>query len=250
MFERPHHRRIAAVLQALDGHRLLAHRCLFGGGTAIALRHGEYRESVDIDFMVSDLAGYRALRQALGGRQDLQPIVREGLALECLREVRADQYGIRTLVASQGVPLKLEIVLEGRITLDPPGDSDLVCGVATLTPLDMAASKLLANADRWRDEAVFGRDLIDLAMMSTSRELLGRALDKARVPYGASVDRALDDAVRRLRDDPHRLDHCMRAMAMDRVPKAVLWGRIKALARAAGLASARPAKGRRPDGRG
>jgi hypothetical protein len=31
---------------------------LFAGGTAIALRYGEYRESVDIDFLGSDLASY------------------------------------------------------------------------------------------------------------------------------------------------------------------------------------------------
>ena len=39
--------------------------CLFGGGTAIALRYGEYRESVDGDFMVSNVASYRALRRVL-----------------------------------------------------------------------------------------------------------------------------------------------------------------------------------------
>jgi hypothetical protein len=45
LFERDHHVRIALVLQALDAEALAAHGCLFGGGTAIALGHGEYRES-------------------------------------------------------------------------------------------------------------------------------------------------------------------------------------------------------------
>lgn len=49
-FERPHHQRIAHVLSALNGETLAQHGCLFGGGTCIALRYGEYRESVDIDF--------------------------------------------------------------------------------------------------------------------------------------------------------------------------------------------------------
>ena len=48
MFERPHHQRIAQVLLTLDGSLLREHCCLFGGGTAIALCYGEYRESVDI----------------------------------------------------------------------------------------------------------------------------------------------------------------------------------------------------------
>lgn len=59
MFERPHHLRIAHVLQALNGPLLREHCCLFGGGTAIALRYGEYRESVDVDFLVSHKDGWR-----------------------------------------------------------------------------------------------------------------------------------------------------------------------------------------------
>jgi hypothetical protein len=45
LFEREHHRRIALVLQALDPAVLAAHRCLFGGGSAIALRYGEFCET-------------------------------------------------------------------------------------------------------------------------------------------------------------------------------------------------------------
>lgn len=50
MFERPHHQRLAQVLLALDGPLLRENRCLFGGGTAMALRYGGYRESVDLRF--------------------------------------------------------------------------------------------------------------------------------------------------------------------------------------------------------
>ena len=98
MFERPHHRDVALVLQSLDPQVLAARCCWFGGGTAMALRYGEYRESVDIDFLVADLAGYRALRQMLGGADGLAPLVRPGMHLELARELRADQYGIRTQV--------------------------------------------------------------------------------------------------------------------------------------------------------
>ena len=55
MFERPHHRRIAKLLGALDAAKLASHHCFFGGGTAIALLHGEYRESRDVDFLISEL---------------------------------------------------------------------------------------------------------------------------------------------------------------------------------------------------
>jgi len=43
----------------------------------------------------------------------------------------------------------------------------------------LAAPKLLANSDRWADDATFSRDLIDLAMLVLPRPVLSRALLKA-----------------------------------------------------------------------
>lgn len=231
MFERPHHRRIATILEALDAEVLAANACLFGGGTAMVLRHGEYRESVDIDFLVSRVEGYRHLRQRLTGVEGVRAIARPGHALIQAREMRADQYGIRTLLQIEGVAIKFEIVLEGRIELEAPSPDDHLCGVATLTPLDMVTSKLLANADRWRDDAVFSRDLIDLAMMAPAKALMQQAMAKAQGAYGDSVATDLAKAVENLRTRPHRLDQCMKALAMRTVSKAALWARIKALVR-------------------
>ena len=59
MFGRPHHRRIASVLKALNAETLQDNACLFGGGTAMALRLREYRESIDINYLVSEVEGYR-----------------------------------------------------------------------------------------------------------------------------------------------------------------------------------------------
>lgn len=231
LFERPHHRRIAAVLQALDADMLAANDCLFGGGTAMAMRYGEYRESVDIDFLVSKVEGYRHLRQRLTGPDGIRAITRAGHSLSQTREVRADQYGMRTLLRVEGADIKFEIVLEGRIELEAPGPDDRQCGVATLTPLDMATSKLLANSDRWRDDAVMSRDLIDLAMMAPPKALKKQAMAKAQAAYGESVAADLASAVEDLRARPHRLDQCMQAMAMNTVSKAALWARIRALLR-------------------
>jgi hypothetical protein len=229
LFEREHHRRVAGVLESLDADRLVAQRCLFGGGTAIALRYGEYRESVDIDFMVSDRDGYRQLRQWLAGADGIDAITRRSARLTPARGIRADQYGIRTMLRADDLEIKLEIVLEARITLDPPGADDRICGIYTLTPLDMATSKLLANSDRWRDDSVQSRDLIDLAMMAPGKDLLRQAIAKAKGAYGDSIESDLARAIADLRRRPHRLDHCMQAMRMTTVPKAVLWARIKAL---------------------
>lgn len=231
LFERAHHRDVALVLQALDPKALAARHCYFGGGTAMALRYGEYRESVDIDFLVADLDGYRELRQLLTNREGLQPIVREGMRIELARDVRADQYGIRTRVKSGESQIKFEIVLEARIELAQPRQGDRVCGVHTLTPLDLAAEKLLANADRWRDDAVFSRDLIDLAMMKADRALLEAACIKAEGAYGQSVRRSLAQAMDLLKSDSTRLARCMSALKVEAVSKAQLWQAIRRVAR-------------------
>lgn len=231
MFERPHHRRIATLLEALDGHVLLAHHCLFGGGTAMALRFGEYRESVDVDLLVSELDHYRSLRNELTGARGLAAITRAGAPpLQPLAELRADQYGIRTRIAVDGQPVKLEIVLEGRIAFEPPGAGDIVCGVATMTPLDLATGKLLANSDRWPDDGVFSRDLIDLAMMRPPLALLRSAVAKAEGAYGQAILRDLGRAIAKMQSRTGWLERCMDAMDMEG-PPAVVWQRIRALRR-------------------
>jgi hypothetical protein len=63
---------------------------------------------------------------------------------------------------------QVEIVREARIVLDPPGRNDRICGIGTLTDIDLVASKLLANADRWRDDSVFSRGAIAARQVKTS----------------------------------------------------------------------------------
>lgn len=230
-FERPHHQRIAHVLAALDSNTLRAWGCLFGGGTCIALRYGEYRESVYIDFLVSDPTSYRELRQRLTGPEGLNAIVRPGATpLETVGEMRADQYGIRTWVRMDGQPIKFEIVFEARMALDTPAAGDTVCGVATLTPQDLATSKLLANSDRYADDGVFSRDVIDLGMMGLRLPVLRAALTKAEQAYGNAVARDLGKAITRLQERDRWLERCMQVMGMT-LPKALVWQKVRALRR-------------------
>lgn len=236
LFERPHHRRVATLLEALDAALLEANACWFSGGTAIALRYGEFRESVDVDFLVSDVAGYRSLRQRLSGPHGLRAILRAGPAIAQAREVRADQYGVRTWLDVAGTVIKLEIVLEGRVALDHPAAGDRVCGVACATTIDLAATKLLANSDRWADDSTYSRDLIDLAMMKLDRETLKHAVAKASLAYGVSIERDLAKAIDALKRRPGRLEDCMRALQMNDlppglspIPLASLWKEIRRL---------------------
>jgi hypothetical protein len=226
MFERPHHQNIAAVLTVLNGELLTEHRCLFGGGTVIALRFGEYRESLDIDFLLSDVRHYRSVRQLLTGANGINAIVRPGEpALVPLCDIRADQYGIRTMLMVSGQQIKFEIILEGRIELAAPTATDVICGVPTLTILDMLTSKLLANSDRWADDGIFNRDLIDLAMMQPRLPLLRQAIAKAEGVYGQAIRMDLAKSIDRLLHRQGWLERCMQAMSM-MLPKALVCQRV------------------------
>ena len=223
MFKRTHHQAIEQVLRLMNADLLKAHQCYFGGRTAIALRHGEYRESVDIDLMVSDLASYRALRTLVRESGSVLVLFNENTTLiSQLREVRADQYGIRTAIGLGQHNIKFEIVLEGRIEFEMPKPTDEVCGVATLSVVDLLASKLLANSDRWADEGVFNRDLIDLAMMKPGFDVFAKALAKAETAYGQSIQQDLEKAIGKLLDKPDWLEKCMRAMGMSDTAPASL----------------------------
>lgn len=229
LFSRPHHQKIAHVLGLLDHQLLRDHDCFFGGGTAIALMFEEYRESVDIDFLVSDLAAYRRLRELVTNPGGVANLFKAGASATVdFGVVRTDQYGIRTTLLVMGQPIKFEIVLEARIKLELPTSLDAVCGVSTLTRLDLAASKLLANADRWADDAVFNRDVVDLAMMELPLGVLREALSKAEAAYGDAIKKALGAAIQRLEARPNWFERCMDVLDI-RLTKATLWSKVRFL---------------------
>lgn len=228
MYRRLHHQKIAYVLRLLKAPLLNEHSCYFGGGTAITLRYGEFRESVDIDFIISNPDGYRSLRQDIK-RNGLKTILLEG-ALEQLQhsDVRVDQYGIRTRFGILDQWIKFEMIHEGRVELCEAGEEDQICGVKCLAPVDMACSKFLANSDRWADRGVFSRDIIDLAMMDISMTCLKRALAKAKEAYGESTLEDLNKAIDLVKNDRGWLERCMEALSME-MPKAILWNKIRRL---------------------
>jgi hypothetical protein len=92
----------------------------------------------------------------------------------------------------------------------------------------MASSKLLANADRWADASVFSRDVIDLAMMSPSSELLITAISKAQIAYGNAITSDLNKAIDKLTTQNDWLDRCILAMGVD-TPKVLIWRNLQRL---------------------
>ena len=98
----------------------------------------------------------------------------------------------------------------------------------TLTKLDLAASKLLANADRSTDYTVFNRDVIDLRMMGLPLALLREAVIKAEAAYGIAIKKDLGAAIARLETRPNWLERCMDMLDI-RLTKATLWSKIRVL---------------------
>src|SRR5438067_10088251 len=71
----------------------------------------------------------------------------------------ADQYGVRTVLAVGGEPVKFEIILEARISVTFTQIRNIP--VPALDHTSCFAEKWLANADRWNDVSVMSRDAID-----------------------------------------------------------------------------------------
>jgi hypothetical protein len=175
---------VLAALRALDAQSLALTECYFGGGTRIALALGEYRESADVDFLCASRTGYRALRASVTERS-LGMVAKRGVKLA--REVITDRYGIRTFLDMNGEKLKFEIVLEARIALS--GGAERGLPVPALDQTSCFAEKFLANADRWTDQSVLGRDVVDLAFMAAQwgDEPLRAGFQIATEAYGMVV---------------------------------------------------------------
>ena len=206
---------MAEVLRALDATYLRSNHCYFGGGTRIALELDEYRESQDVDLLCADLSGYRVMRSQIGERSLGTILAQAPERLTLMREVRADQYGIRTIVGFESEPVKFEIILEARIDLD----CEAVPGVpvACLDRTSCFAEKWLANADCWNDIAVMARDAIDLAFMLSAWGIApARAgADRAERAYGAAIRRAAISASATLIEDRHHRKRCAEALGIE-----------------------------------
>ncbi|WP_438042376.1 nucleotidyl transferase AbiEii/AbiGii toxin family protein [Sorangium sp. So ce128] len=223
MAERDEHRRILDLLTSLDAALLRQSECWFAGGTAISLRCDEFRISRDIDFLCASREGYRQLRQRVY-EAGVRGLFVADMAVR--RELRADRYGIRVVLDVGGAPIKLEIVSEGRIEL--AGVEDPALPVARLADEDLVAEKLLANEDRFLDDAALARDVIDLILLE---HVLGglpqAAWDKARDAYGPSVEDAWSRALRRLCDQPAWRARALEALCVTPEARAVVEARVE-----------------------
>jgi len=210
-FARDRHHSVATALAAMDGAFLSSAACCFAGGTRIVLELGEYRESEDLDFLCADRAGYRLLRST-ATQASLGQIFRTPVRLA--REVRADRYGIRTVLDMNGRMLKFEIVFEGRVSI--VAESVAGTAVPCLDQASCFAEKFLANADRGADDATAGRDIIDLAFMidAWGVALATEGLAVACDAYGEVVVEAAGQAAARMLVDTAWRRRCIERLAV------------------------------------
>lgn len=225
MAKRPEHQKILEVISWLDADFLTNSACWFAGGTAVSLRCSEFRLSHDVDFLCSSREGYRALREKIYDI-GIHALFKRDVTLR--REVRADRYGIRFVLDVHGMPLKFEIVSEGRIELEGAHDPSLP--VSRLQDQDLVAEKLLANEDRFLDESAMARDMIDLIMLEhVLGELPVSAWKKAKSAYGDSIEKAYHRALRRLRDDSAWTERAYGALSITPEAREILQKKLSDL---------------------
>lgn len=234
--KKAHHQRIAAILSRMNADVLEEADCVFGGGTSIALQINEFRLSTDIDFLCASQEGYRMLRGLIGqysmtglSQLFIEPVTQ-------IREVRADRYGIRSVLEFDGTPVKFEIVREDRIDLDPPREK--LHGVPLITREDAFAEKLLANSDRWGDVSVLSRDVLDIAaMIQAWGNIPIGAENKVYRAYGSTVLADLQLAAQRLLEKPGYREKAFTELAIDLKDQPAIIYTLECLQQGGGIAS-------------
>ena len=166
------------------------------------------------------------MREAVS-HESLGPLFRKSMPLA--REVRTDQYGIRTFLDFKATKLKFEVVREARIELE--GQDIPTLPVPCLTRQHAFAEKFLANTDRGLDASTLSRDMVDLAFMiegwSTADAAAGLAI--AKTAYGDAVERALAAVTTKMREDRSYRNRCIEGLAIT-APKTMAAG-LEAIAR-------------------
>ena len=219
---RPELQLVLHLLEKVDSELLAQNQCWFAEGTAVALRCHEYRISRHVDFLCASRDGYRRLRQLVFDN-GIQAIFRSPMVI--VRDVRADRYGIRFGVQVDGVPVKVEIVSEGRIDLQ--GCEDPTLPVCRLDDVHIVAEKLLANDDRYLDDASQGRDALDLLILEhTLGGLPDKAFELAEMAYGASVRQSWSRAIERLRQRPEKVARWIQSLKVAPEAKQIIETRL------------------------
>lgn len=219
IFKLEHHNKILTVLESFNCELLEKSSAYFGGGTLLSLIFEEYRWSKDIDFIAAvGSEGYKRLRTVIfdSGYEGLF----RNLAKIQIGRGTTDQYGIRLVVLVEDTPIKTEIIAEGRFDLDPPRYLSW-SSVPCLSLNDCFTSKLLSNSDRFMDNSIESRDLIDLAILRVNSPIPEISIEKAEKSY--EVIRPLKKAIKLFQEKPEYREKCFSNLQISesQIPKVL-----------------------------
>ena len=171
----------------------------FGGGTLCSMMFGEYRESVDIDFLSCDRFGSADLKLNCQ-RITTLPMWRD-------RPPKADKDGVRMWCEYKGECFKIEFVFESRIAFTPP---ERFHDVLSLSSESLLACKLLANADRGYSTLSARKDIVDiLAIYNKRPDVLKSAWSTAYDAYSTWLRSCTKKAL-----SPEEFDETLRTVGV------------------------------------
>ena len=203
-YRHPHHNVIAGILERMRNKEfLIRHGVFFGGGTAISLLHGEYRLSLDIDFLV-DAEGAVAVRNKIytEGFNSFFP--------DCVDTPNMDRYLIRGYVQD----VKVEFLL-GSLTPISGKPLEQFFDIPTLDITSFMAQKLMANAGRgMMDPSALCKDIIDLGILAKhDMDSFPQALADAEAACGTTIREGFTSVFMRLLE-PERRKHVFEELKM------------------------------------
>ena len=208
-FRRPRHAAIMGVLRRMDAAFLLENRCFLSGGTAAAMELGEYRRAEGMRFLTE--GGFSAIRCGVA-HNSFGPVFREQPDLA--REVRPDQFGVRSFVNTDDGPIKLEILW----THAPPGVGAPRTGwpVPLVGRRALVTGLVLALFDLGSPKRAYFRNLVDLAFTSASwgNDVLADAMATCEQAFGERISEGLATALRLALDHADAWAECMRDMSV------------------------------------
>lgn len=208
-YKHKRHETIAKALANFNADFLEKNNVLFGGGTRIAMELGEYRESVDIDFLCPDIQSYREVRKQVTSNA-LGDITRKPFDLA--REVRFDRYGVRTVINVDDTPIKLELVSFADYRLKK--DDTTPFPVPSIDRESCYVTKLLAHADR--SAMPDKKDFIDLMMMYSHWGAPSQnAWAEVERHYGQAPKKTLEKALNSFIDNPEKIYAAAAKLHMD-----------------------------------
>jgi hypothetical protein len=195
MYKRHRHNIIHHLLQQFNTPYLEANNILFGGGTRISLALGEYRESIDIDFLCPSTASYRAARSVISS-SSLGELVNGDIKFA--REIQVSRYAIRTVAEFEDTKVKMEFISLDDYQLNPMQNSPF--GVPCIDIDSCYITKLLAHADRQGDP--LKKDFIDLMKMYEHwGEPSSKVWAEVERHYGSASKASIEKQLGRFIDD-------------------------------------------------